>query len=58
LVSDWSCPKTDGLRPHHCPAMVKIRLKIMDLGQHQNRMLCLSVCLSHSDTVPKWMHIS
>jgi len=18
LVSDWSCPKTDGLRPHHC----------------------------------------
>ena len=17
-VSDWSCPKTDGLRPHHC----------------------------------------
>jgi len=19
LVSDRSCPKTDGLRPHHCP---------------------------------------
>jgi len=18
LVSDWSCPKTDDLRPHHC----------------------------------------
>jgi len=21
LFSDWSCPKTDGLRPYHCPGL-------------------------------------
>jgi len=23
LVSDWSCPKTDGLRPHHCYSAIR-----------------------------------
>jgi len=39
LVWDRSCPKTDGLRPHHCSAL-------------HRRKLRATTCVTHSSTTP------
>jgi len=37
FVSDWSCPKTDGLRPHHwlepvlCSLLVNFEIRLLRL---------------------------
>ena len=59
LVSDRSCPKTDGLRPYHCTLCVAFNHNFYQIFP-SNLLFCLSVCLwvsVHCSLILSWRRV-